>query len=52
MVPELNEPAVRELLVGTYRLIYEIHETAVYILGVVHGARDLAALWDREERIP
>ena len=50
MVPELGEPAVRELLVGNYRLIYEIHETAVYILGVVHGARDLATLWDREGR--
>jgi plasmid stabilization system protein ParE len=50
MVPELGEPAVRELLVGNYRLIYEVHEKTTYILGLIHGARDLAALWAREER--
>jgi hypothetical protein len=25
VVPELDEPTVRELVVGSYRLIYEIH---------------------------
>ncbi|MFN8159760.1 MAG: type II toxin-antitoxin system RelE/ParE family toxin [Solirubrobacterales bacterium] len=46
VVPELDDPAVRELVVGSYRLIYEIAEEAVYVLGLVHGARDLSALWD------
>ena len=45
MVPELGDPAVRELIIGSYRLVYEIEDSDVYILGLVHGARDLAALW-------
>lgn len=50
VVPELDEPTVRELVVGSYRLIYEIGEEAVYVLGLIHGARDLSALWDEETR--
>jgi plasmid stabilization system protein ParE len=48
VVPELEEPAVRELIVGSYRLIYEIDGADVSILALIHGARDLAALWDKE----
>jgi toxin ParE1/3/4 len=48
VVPELEEPTVRELFVGSYRLIYEIGGADVSILGLIHGARDLAALWDKE----
>lgn len=48
MVPELGDPAVRELLIGNYRLLYEIRATTIHILGLIHGARDLAALWERE----
>lgn len=50
VVPELEEPAVRELIVGSYRLIYEIEGADVNILGVIHGARDLSALWGKEGR--
>jgi toxin ParE1/3/4 len=50
VVPELGEPNVRELLIGNYRLIFEVHEKTVYILGLIHGARDLAALWRLEGR--
>jgi plasmid stabilization system protein ParE len=50
IVPELGDPLVRELLLGSYRLIYEAREKRVYVLGLVHGARDLAALWSREQR--
>jgi len=50
VVPELDEPTVRELVVGSYRLIYEIGDEAVYVLGLIHGARDLPALWDEETR--
>ena len=50
MVPELGVPTVRELLVGNYRLLYEVREASIYILGLIHGARDLAALWEREGR--
>lgn len=50
IVPELKESIVRELLIGSYRLLYEIHDRTIYILGLIHGARDLAALWEREGR--
>ncbi|MGH9381202.1 MAG: hypothetical protein ACRD2Z_11390 [Thermoanaerobaculia bacterium] len=43
---------VRELLLRSHRLIYELHPDilTVAILGVIHGARDLATLWEREGR--
>ncbi len=50
VVPELEEPAVRELIVGSYRLVYEIEGADVHILGLIHGARDLVALWGKEGR--
>lgn len=36
-VPEVDDPNIRELLVGNYRLIV--------VLALIHGARDLATLW-------
>ena len=42
IVPELNQPNVRQLLVQRYRLLYEVTQTEVHILAFVHGARDLA----------
>ena len=50
VVPELGDPNVRELIVGNYRLIHEVTPESVFILVVIHGARDLAALWEREKR--
>ncbi len=50
MVPELEEPAVRELIVGSYRLIYEIEGANVNVLALTHGARDLVSLWGKEGR--
>jgi addiction module RelE/StbE family toxin len=50
VVPELEEPAVRELIVGSYRLIYEIQGADVNVLALIHGARDLAALWGKQGR--
>jgi len=49
-VPEFCDPNVREIFVRSYRLIYTMALDVVNILGIVHGARDLRALWDREER--
>lgn len=48
VVPELNNPGIRELLIRSYRLIYQIKEDTVYIIGFIHAARDLPALWKRE----
>jgi plasmid stabilization system protein ParE len=41
IVPELNQPNVRQLLVQRYRLLYEMTQTEIQILAFVHGARDL-----------
>ena len=41
VVPEVSDPAVREVLHGDYRIIYEVHHNpnAVYVLRFWHGAR-------------
>ena len=50
VVPEFERPQVREIPVQKYRLIYRVTDDYVDILALVHGARDLRALWDREDR--
>ena len=42
VVPELQQPNIRELLVQRYRLIYEVFDTKVEIMAFIHGARDFA----------
>ena len=41
VVPEIGEPAVREIIHGSYRIIYEIFpgQKKVYVLRFWHGAR-------------
>ena len=41
VVPEFNQPSVRELFVQRYRLLYEVAASEVHVLAFVHGARDL-----------
>ena len=50
VVPEFSDPNVRELFVRNYRLIYRLDPMTVYIIGFIHGSRDLRQLWDREKR--
>lgn len=40
MVPELKKSYLRELIIYSYRLIYEIKDEQVYILSIIHGKRD------------
>ena len=40
-VPELNDDAVRELSLYSYRIIYEIKSQNIFVLAVVHKRRDL-----------
>ena|SRR5437016_5671280 len=44
IVPELNEPSVREIIHGSYRIIYEVFQDpgAVYVLRFWHAARGVA----------
>jgi len=39
VVPELANEDVREVIVGSYRVIYRIHQDQVHILTLHHGAR-------------
>jgi len=46
VVPELNNPAIRERFIYSYRLIFEVHESdrEVRILAILHGKRLLNSL--------
>jgi toxin ParE1/3/4 len=48
-VPEYGDPDIREIFVGSYRLIFRISETQVRIVAFVHGARDLEKLIQETE---
>lgn len=39
IVPELNDPAVREILFGNYRTVYRVSDNLVELLLIYHGAR-------------
>ena len=39
VIPEIADPASRELPVGPYRVMYRLEADAVIIVCIVHGAR-------------
>ena len=39
MVPEDNAPQIREVLEGSYRIIYYIKPDQIDVLAVIHGAQ-------------
>lgn len=39
MVPELNDPTVREIILGSYRIVYRVRRDSIELLTVYHGAR-------------
>ncbi len=39
MVPELDQPSIRELIYGDYRVVYKIEGAKIGILTVRHGKR-------------
>ena len=40
LIPEMSNPHCREIVVGSYRVMYRLEGGQVWITGVVHGARD------------
>ena len=48
-VPEISDQNIRELIVYSYRLIYEISEFGVEILAIIHGRRDFKSAWDERD---
>lgn len=39
VVPEINHPDIREIILGNYRIIYRLKADSVEIITVYHGAR-------------
>lgn len=39
IVPEVNADDIRELIIGNYRLIYQVTTHEVFVLRLIHGAR-------------
>jgi len=44
VVPEINQENIRELIYGSYRIIYSVEKKAVVILTVVHSMRNFTGL--------
>ena len=42
MVPEFGDVTIREVIEGPYRLVYQIIDSTLYVLAVIHGARMLS----------
>jgi toxin ParE1/3/4 len=38
VVPEINNSNIREVFIHRYRLMYQVHESKVIILAIIHGA--------------
>ena len=41
IVPEKNDPAIREVIVGNYRVFYHFNKDTVTILRIHHSARNV-----------
>jgi len=41
VVPECEDPTIREIIVRRYRLIYRIRSGRVEVLRIIHGARQM-----------
>ena len=48
LVPELDDPTIRETFVYKYRLLYQVASSQITVLGFIHGARDFNRWWRGE----
>ena len=46
IVPEYDDRSIREILEGSYRIIYVSRDETITILAIIHGARLLPDLTD------
>ncbi len=46
IVPEINDPNIRELFIYSYRLIYEVIPKGVQILALIHSKRNFTGKLD------
>jgi len=42
IVPEIENPKIRELLFKSYRIIYQIKQEFIEIVSIFHGSRNLS----------
>jgi plasmid stabilization system protein ParE len=49
VVPELEDEKIRERLVYSYRVVYQMQATRILIVAVIHGARLIESISDRIE---
>lgn len=40
VIPEIDNQSCREIIYGSYRIMYRLDDDEVWITGVVHGARN------------
>jgi len=45
IVPEIGDQNIRELIIYSYRLIYESSLADIEILAIIHGRRDFNSAW-------
>jgi plasmid stabilization system protein ParE len=44
IVPEYNDPDIRELIYHNYRIVYRVRSSSVCLLLITHGARQLPTI--------
>ncbi len=49
IVPEIGDQNIRELIIYSYRLIYESSIADIEILAIIHGIRDFNSAWDARD---
>lgn len=47
IVPELEKEDIRELIVYSYRLVYQIQENQILVIAVIHGKRKFDDAWGK-----
>lgn len=40
-VPEFDDHSIRELIYGSYRILYQVSGSSCFVLAVIHGSRDI-----------
>jgi plasmid stabilization system protein ParE len=40
IVPEFSDESIRELIYGSYRIVYKIYKSDCFITAIIHASRD------------
>ena len=44
VVPEENDESLREIIIGNFRIMYQIDKDAVLIMTIIHGSMDFKGI--------